>query len=1622
MTYFPSALILTLGFWLLPLAVRSQPVVPANDGTNTVVNSEQNRTDISGGQLSGNGANLFHSFSQFNLSEGQIANFLTNPNIQNILGRISGGDASVINGLISVTGGNSNLFLMNPAGIVFGQNARLNVPGSFFATTATGIGFGDRWFNATGSNDYKALLGNPNQFNFNNSQVGAIVNAGNLAVGSGQSLTLLGGTVINTGQLSAPSGQITVAAVPGKNAVRIGQLGNLLSLEITPSLQSETSAIAPQALPQLLTGPGVASATGLTTNEQGQLVLTGGQTVPINGGNAIVSGSVNVFAPSGIAGGTVNILGEKVGLFDANIDASGTDGGGTVRVGGGWRGMEPVPNAQVTYVSPDSTIAANAIDRGNGGTAVIWSDNITRFLGNITARGGTAAGNGGRVEVSGKNALTFQGEVDTRATNGAIGNLWLDPANITIVSGNGDSNARSTGGELQPAPAPNETYIPEVQLEQMTAGSNVVIDTPGYITLQNLPDNKLSLQARTGDTVTFRSGGVFVVNDPKDSIETQGGNINIFASSISVGGLNANSGNIALTANGIDLRGGSNSVSSAGGTIRLQPNDSRAIRIGGTGDILGILDLTATDLGALAGDFGSIAIGRENGSSESIAIVAPITFNSPLTLQGSSIAIDNPLSASGSASLTLDAPQTDLNANIATSGGDLTFTGNASLNADVALSAEATGNILFSGSLDGDRALRLDAQRVLFGGTVGQAAPLASLTVNAGSTEVSGNIATSGDMTFNSAVTLNRSAALAATTGNIAFANTLDSTPGRANNLTLRAGENITFGGRVGQTQRLGRLSADAASVTAASTIAARSLSVNARESATFGGDSTAALGVDIKAGNVLLEGNLRTDGGSVNLQASRKVRTGNITSNGGSIRVEGNAIAAGAIDSSSVSGTGGAIALQTNAGSLTAGALNASGAIGGNIAVTSQAGISALDINSSSTSNGNGGGVSLSATGNIQLGFVNAQGGTGGTGGSVDVTTLGLFRSNSVFNDISGNISSISTAGGAGAGPIEISHGGGIDRPFVVGGAIDNGTTGSINAGAGNAILPSLAFGQTYTQGSLPNQISLITPAAPSAPAPIAEPIPAPIPEPIPAPIPEPIPEQPLVTVNPDPALSLPASLQVELRSSNRQRNSPITQNIFVPDRRFDSLGSGVLAFEQTFSREYEKYLDLPARTPISNMSVIYETLRKNEQITGVKSAIIYLNWVSASAAAAAKENGSVLVASQDLSNLLPVRKNLTSGPPHPLEDNLGERFSPEGKEVSDVPNGEHLELVLVTANAQPMRVLVPATTRWQVLQLADALQTEITNPRRRSSISYLDSAQKLYRWLIAPMTAELAALNIDNLIVIPAAGLRSVPFAALHDGKGFLVEKYSISVIPSLSLTDIGYDNIADDEILAMGASVFEDKAPLPAVPVELESIAPPDRGKSFLNQDFTLANLQAQRANRPFGIIHLATHSEFQPGEPKNSYIQLWDTKLRIDQMRQLRWNEPPVNLLVLSACSTALGDEEAELGFAGLAVASGARSALASLWEVSDEGTLGLMTGFYRQLRMPRGEGNLMIKAEALRRAQLEMLQGRVRIQDGMLRVEGLSMSLTLPPEIASRGDRVLSHPYYWAAFTMIGNPW
>ncbi|MDB9314558.1 filamentous hemagglutinin N-terminal domain-containing protein [Spirulina sp. CS-785/01] len=159
-----------------------------------------------------------------------MANFLSNPDIRNVVGRVVGGDPSVIEGLIQLTGGNSNLFLMNPAGWVFTNGASLDVPGSFGATTATRIGFNGDYFNAYGDNDYSQLTGNPTRLIFDQDNPSFIINEANLAVPNEETLWMVGGGVVSTGTVTAENGNITLAAVPGKSQVELSHDGLVLDL------------------------------------------------------------------------------------------------------------------------------------------------------------------------------------------------------------------------------------------------------------------------------------------------------------------------------------------------------------------------------------------------------------------------------------------------------------------------------------------------------------------------------------------------------------------------------------------------------------------------------------------------------------------------------------------------------------------------------------------------------------------------------------------------------------------------------------------------------------------------------------------------------------------------------------------------------------------------------------------------------------------------------------------------------------------------------------------------------------------------------------------------------------------------------------------------------------------------------------------------------------------------------------------------------------------------------------------------------------------------------------------------------------------------------------------------
>jgi filamentous hemagglutinin family protein len=491
---------------------------------------------ISGGQVSRDGANQFHTFSQFGLTgvdNQQVANFIArDAQIQNILARVNGGSPSVINGLLQVSGSNANLYLMNPAGILFGSGASLNVPASFTATTATGIGFGDRWFSAAGSNNTADLIGSPSQFAFAVSQPGAIVNAGNLAVGQGQSLRLLGGTVVNTGHLTAPGGEITIAAVPGENLVRLSQSGSLLSLEFQPISSSIPPSLLPTpSLAQLLTGGNLSNATGLSINPDGTVRLTSTRVeIPTTPSTVITSGSLSV-SSSDAGNAQINLLGTQVGVVSGVVDASGLNNGGTVRIGGDYQGNGNIPNAIRTVVNQDSIIRADAKLSGNGGRVIVWADQDTAFSGTITARGGTIAGNGGFVEVSGKQNLQYRGNVDTTASNGNEGTLLLDPTDIIIAPGGSTTGftGQALFADLEP------TIIFQNQLESLSGNTNFILEASNSITIQTLDNDGLAFQSGAG-AITFTSGGAFSMNQDQ-TIFTNGRSLTISAASVTAGNI-----------------------------------------------------------------------------------------------------------------------------------------------------------------------------------------------------------------------------------------------------------------------------------------------------------------------------------------------------------------------------------------------------------------------------------------------------------------------------------------------------------------------------------------------------------------------------------------------------------------------------------------------------------------------------------------------------------------------------------------------------------------------------------------------------------------------------------------------------------------------------------------------------------------------------------------------------------------------------------------------------------------------------------------------------------------------------------------------------------------------------
>jgi CHAT domain-containing protein len=296
-----------------------------------------------------------------------------------------------------------------------------------------------------------------------------------------------------------------------------------------------------------------------------------------------------------------------------------------------------------------------------------------------------------------------------------------------------------------------------------------------------------------------------------------------------------------------------------------------------------------------------------------------------------------------------------------------------------------------------------------------------------------------------------------------------------------------------------------------------------------------------------------------------------------------------------------------------------------------------------------------------------------------------------------------------------------------------------------------------------------------------------------------------------------------------------------------------------------------------------------------------------------------------------------------------------------------------------------VDATELRQTVTAFREALASLGNPRRLRHYGL-----RLYEWLVAPIAPILAKRGIDTLVVVPDDALRMIPFAALFDGNDFLVKRYAFAVTPGLTLTDPEVFAARRPQVLLGGLSeAVQEFEPLPYVSREIEEIASLYGGTQLVDSTFVKPAVQSELRRTPYSVINFATHAQILPN-PRQSFLLTHDDRITFDELEDLvrisEFRERPVELMVLSACDTAEGDERAALGLAGVALKAGARSVMASLWAVNDASTAELVPQFFQNLRDPA-----LNKAQALQRAQQHLL---------------------------TQSD--YQHPFYWAPFLLIGN--
>ncbi|MFN5855590.1 MAG: CHAT domain-containing protein [Pseudanabaenaceae cyanobacterium] len=644
----------TFGMGLVPAVAQ---IVP--DGSTAT--KVQGNVIVPTGTGTVNGGNLYHSFDKFNVPTNGVVfgtgnSAVNGAQVNNIINRVTGDTPSQILGTIESRQAfpNANLYLMNPNGIIFSKDAKLDVGGSFYATTGTGMTFapgGNLGSNfQVDKNSTTFPNGDPQSIQFAATQPAAIINQGNLAVREGQTLSLTGGTVVNTGNLSAPQGNITLQSVSGQQQVEIRSPNSVLGLSVTglnPQWQGKLSDI-PQ-LAAMLTGP-VPEANQVVVQGDGSLALVQASTpdsipansIPVNQGSTVFTGTANA------VGGTVRILGTQIALTNGTINTASENYGGNIFVGGDYQGQGTTPRANYTYISPTTFFKADALTNGNGGKVIIWADGLTRFFGDISAQGGPDGGDGGFVEVSGKERLQFSGNVTTFAPLGKNGSLLLDPTDIDIVF-----TGSATGSFV--IAAGNSNYLPtnggpdqiiNTTIDTLLLTNNVTISTASVGTATGILNVNAPIAWNSANRLTLIANNTLTINIGANITTTGTGSF----TAISTGDLNVQSsiqlagGNLSLTSNSgnVTVNGTGQPIVTGGGKMTFRSNQANTGTVtlvpgtvdSGGGDITFITDNIS--LGILTNTGGKVIIEPAT-PGRGILLTNGLADSSRLSLDGSTI-------------------------------------------------------------------------------------------------------------------------------------------------------------------------------------------------------------------------------------------------------------------------------------------------------------------------------------------------------------------------------------------------------------------------------------------------------------------------------------------------------------------------------------------------------------------------------------------------------------------------------------------------------------------------------------------------------------------------------------------------------------------------------------------------------------------------------------------------------------------------------------------------------------------------------------------------------------------------------------------------------------------------